>query len=84
MLLMVEKCIRGEISPAIYWHARANNKYMKDCDKNKEFSYLKYWYVNNLYGWAMPQNLAVNYFKWVKDISEFNEDFIKSYNGDSD
>ena len=57
---------------------------MKDCDKNKEFSYLKYWYVNNLYGWAMPQNLAVNYFKWVKDISEFNEDFIKSYNGDSD
>ena len=57
---------------------------MKDCDKNKEFSYLKYWDVNNLYGWAMPQKLAVNYFKWVKDISEFNEDFIKSYNGDSD
>ena len=57
---------------------------MKDCDKNKEFSYLKYWDVNNLYGWAMSQKLAVNYFKWVKDISEFNEDFIKSYNGDSD
>ena len=57
---------------------------MKDCDKNKEFSYLKYWDVNNLYGWAMPQKLAVNYFKWVKDISEFNEDFIKSHNGDSD
>ena len=57
---------------------------MKDCDKNKEFSYLKYWDVNNLYGWAMSKKLAVNYFKWVKDISEFNEDFIKSYNGDSD
>ena len=57
---------------------------MKDCDKNKEFSYLKYWDVNNLSGWAMSQKLAVNYFKWVKDISEFNEDFIKSYNGDSD
>ena len=57
---------------------------MKDCDKNKEFSYLKYWDVNNLYGWAMSQKLAVNYFKWVKDISEFNADFIKSYNGDSD
>ena len=84
MLLMVEKCIRGEISPAIYCYARANNKYMKDCNKNKEFSYLKYWDVNNLYGWAMSQKLAVNYFKWVKDISEFNEDFIKSYNGDSD
>ena len=24
--------------------------------------------------------MPVNDFKWVEDISEFNEDFIKSYN----
>ena len=32
----------------------------------------------------MSQNLAVNDFKWVKEISGFNEDFIKSYNDYSD
>ena len=42
MLLMVENDIRGGICTAIYWYAKANNKYMKDYDKNKESSYLKY------------------------------------------
>ena len=28
----------------------------------------------------MSQKLSVNSFKWVEDISRFNEDFIKSYN----
>ena len=42
MLLMVEKGIRGGICHSIYRYAKANNKYMKDCDKNKESSYLQY------------------------------------------
>ena len=53
---------------------------MKDYDKNKELSHLKYWDVNNLYDWAMSQKLPVNNIKWVEDISEFDESFIKSYN----
>ena len=32
----------------------------------------------------MPQNLLVNNFKWVEDISEFDESFIKCYNEESD
>ena len=36
---------------------------MKDYDKNKELSYLKYWDVNNLYEWAVLQKLPVNGFE---------------------
>ena len=43
MLLMVEKDIRGGICHSIYWYTKANKKYMKDYDKNKESSYLQYW-----------------------------------------
>ena len=57
---------------------------MKDYEKNKESCYLKYWDVNNLYQWAISQNLPVNGFKWIEEISQFNEDFIKAYNAKSD
>ena len=52
---------------------------MKDYDKNKESSYLKkHWDVNSLYGCAMLQNLLINNFQWNKDVSQFNEDSIKT------
>ena len=50
----------------------------------KELPYIQYWDVNNLYGWGMSQKLPVNNFECVKDTSEFNKDFIKSYNEESD
>ena len=43
-------------------------RYMKDYDKNKELSNLKYWVANNSYGSAMSQKLPVNDFKWVENI----------------
>ena len=36
MLLMIEKSIRGGICHSIYQCTKANNKYMKGYDKNKE------------------------------------------------
>ena len=56
---------------------------MKDYKKNKESSYLKYQDVNNLYSWAMLQNFLINNFEQIDDTSQFNEDFIKSYNEES-
>ena len=41
--------------------------------KNKEFSFLKYWDVNNLYGWALQQNLSVDNFEWTEDTPLLNE-----------
>ena len=32
----------------------------------------------------MSEKLPVNNFEWIKDTSQFNEDFIKNYNEESD
>ena len=66
MLMMIEKGIRGGMCQAVYRHAKANNKYMKNYDKDIESLYLEYLNSNNLYGWAMSQKLPVDRFEWVK------------------
>ena len=70
MLLMVGEGIRGGICHSIHRYAKANYKYMKNYDKNKESSYIQYLDANNLYGWAMSQILPVNGFKWIKIYKE--------------
>ena len=56
MLLIVEKGIRGEICHSVHRYAKANNKYMKNYDKDMGSSYPKYLDANNLYGWTISQN----------------------------
>ena len=34
--------------------------------------------------WAMPQNILVNNFEQIKDTFQFNKNFIKNYNEESD
>ena len=84
MLLMVENGIRGGICHSINKYAKANNKYIKNYDKNEESSYRKCCDVNYLYGLVMSQKLPVNDFKWVEDISKFDQVFIKRYEWESD
>ena len=67
MLLMFEKGIRGGISIISNRYGEANNKYMKDFNKNKPSKFLMYLDANNLYGWAMSQKLPTGGFKWLTD-----------------
>ena len=71
-----------------YIDAKANNKYMKNYDKDIECnsvvsSYRIYLDENNFYGYAMSQKLPVNGFKWEENIHKFNEEYIKNYDEDS-
>ena len=83
MLLLVENGIRGGLSQATQRYAKANNKYLKNYDKNNESPYIAVLDANNLYGRAMSQNLPVNRFEWVKTLSKFNEDSIRKYDENS-
>ena len=56
---------------------------MENYDKNFESSYVIYLDANNLYGWAVSQKVPVNWFKWKKYVSKFDEDFRKNYDEDS-
>ena len=58
---------------------------MKDYDKNKESSYLQTGMEIICMFWKMSQKLPVNNFESIiLNTSQFNEDFIKSYNEESD
>ena len=59
MLMKVEKGIRYGICHSIHRYAKANNKYIKNYNKDMESSYLEYLDVNNLYGWTMSQKPPV-------------------------
>ena len=80
MLFMAET----GICHAIHTHAKANDKYVKNYDKNFESSYLMYLDAYNLYGWAISQKLPANCFEWMEQLSEFDERFIKNRDANND
>ena len=77
MLLMIESGIRGGMCQAIHRYAKANNKYMKNFNKNIPSTYLQYLDANNLYRSEMCNKLPVDGFKWIDDLSTFSENLIK-------
>ena len=79
MYLFIEKGMRGGVSYIANRYGKANNKYMKEYDKNKPSKYIMYLDANNLYGWAMSQYLPTGGFKWMteKQINKINLDKYK-------
>ena len=82
MHLMVEERTKGGSFQAILRYV--NNKYMKNYDKDIESFYLAFLDANNLYGCPMCDKHLVNGFEWVEELPQFNEDFIKTYDKNSD
>ena len=69
MLMMFERGIRGGITHISKRYSEANNKYMKNYNPEKKSKFIQYLDANNLYGWAMSQNLPTHGFKWMKDLT---------------
>ena len=80
--LFFEKGMRGGVSCITRRYFKANNKYVKNYDKNKENTYISYWDVNKLYGWAMSQYLPYDSFERMseKKINEVDFDLISGNN----
>ena len=70
MLMMIEKGIRGGITRISKRYAEVNNKYMKTYNPDEETSFIQYLDANNLYGWAMSQNLPTHGFKWMRNLTK--------------
>ena len=76
---MFEEEIRGGICQAIHHYESANNKYMKNYNKNVISSYLQYLDANNWCGQAVCKKLPVRQFTWGKE-----EEAIKMYDENND
>ena len=65
--LFIEKGVRGGVSYISKRYAKVNNKYMNNYDSKQPSNYITYLDANNLYGWAMSQNLPTGGFKWLSE-----------------
>ena len=82
MFQFIEKGTRGGISYIANRFGEANNKCMKEYNKEKPSKYIMYLDANNLYGYAMSQYLPTGGFKWLteKQIDKIMKKTILSDN----
>ena len=68
MLLMIESDITGGFATISHRHAKANNECMRtEFDSAEESKFISYLDANNLYGWAMSNQLPTSGFEWMTD-----------------
>ena len=67
MFQFIEKGTRGGILYIGNRYGKANNKNMKEYEKEKPSKYIQYLDANNLYGYAMSQCRPTGGFKWLTE-----------------
>ena len=72
MVMFIERGIYGGLSQCSNRYTRASNKYIQLYDPLNPSTYLMYFDVNNLYGWAMCQPLTYTDFQWVDNVENFD------------
>ena len=45
---------------------------MNDYDPKKQWTFISYLDMNNLYGWAISEYLPYEGFNWLKNVDEFD------------
>ena len=76
---MVGKGTRGGICHTIHQYSKANNKYMKAYDKNKDSLYLMYWDANNFYKKTLWPLFLWMGFNCLKATATSNRQFDFSF-----
>ena len=80
MYRMIQPNIRGRICHASVRYARANNKLMGSLyDPRQPTSYIMEMDANNLYGWAMSQEMPDGDFKWLSEEECRNMGLLLNY-----
>ena len=67
----------GGISYICKRFSDTSNKYIKNYDPTKESKFIMYLDVKKLYGWAMIHYPPYGEFRWLKNIDNFDVNFIE-------
>ncbi|GFS72155.1 uncharacterized protein NPIL_306761 [Nephila pilipes] len=67
MHLFIRKGIRGGVAMISHRYNKVNNVYLPTYDSSLPSSYIIHLDANNLYGWAMSENLPTHDFSWIDE-----------------
>ena len=77
MCMFIDKSLLGAFSGVTHPYAKANNPECGVYDPGKPLSWIMYMDANNLYGYAMRQNLPTGGFKWMEaEVIDNGTNFI--------
>jgi hypothetical protein len=79
MYNFVDCAKRGGISTCINRLAQANNPYLPEFNPTEPTTYIGYLDANNLYGWAMSQDLPTRDFRWATADERMRQTVNKDY-----